>query len=84
MCGDEVGEQFDVRWVVVKRRDVVVVRAAVLQEEAAVGHRHFFEGFEAVGGKAGADDADVFVAFCGERLDGFVGVGLQPGFVAKA
>ena len=84
MLGDKVGEQFDVCRVVVERRDVVVVRAAMLQKEGAVSHRHFFEGFEAVSGEAGADDTDVLVAVLREGTDGFVGVGLQPGFAAKA
>ena len=84
VLGDQIGKQGNVGGIVVQCRDVVVVFAAVLQEKVTVGHRHFFQGFEAVGGKAGADDAHTVAACFSECADGLIGVGLQPGFFAEA
>jgi len=67
----------------VEAGDLFVGFAAGLDEGLATLDCDFLKGFQAVGGKGGADDLDVFVAVLGELLEGLVGVGLEPGFASK-
>ena len=44
----------------------------------------FFQGFQTVHGKAGADQIECFEAVAAHLFEGFIGIGLQPGFASEA
>lgn len=78
-----VCKEFDKARMGVEAGDLFVGFAAGLDEGLATLDRDFLKGFQAVGGKGGADNFDVFVAVFGELFEGLVGVGLEPGFASK-
>ena len=70
--------------VVVQAGDVVKLLAARVQEGLAHFHVDFFQRLQAVAGEAGAHHVHPPRARLAQRLDGGLGVGLQPLGLAKA
>lgn len=79
-----VGEEFNKGGVGIKAGDLFVGFAAGFEEGLASFDGDFLKGFEAVGGKGGADDFDVFVTVFSELLEGHICVRLEPGGAPKA
>ena len=79
-----MGHHFDMVFPIVEAGDVVVFLAAVFEEDVPVLQLDFLQGFQAVGGEAGADHIDLLEALVGHRREGFRGIGLQPGLASEA
>src|SRR5262245_37993645 len=63
---------------VVEARDVGEVRAAVFKKDLLVLLGDLFERLEAICGKAWRENSDPLHTIARQRLDGLVGIGLQP------
>jgi len=58
--------------------------AAGLEKSGAAFHADLFQRFEAIGGKAGAEDIDARHSLAGEPLQGGLGIGFEPAGAPEA
>ena len=74
----QIGEDLDLGRGVVQGRDIAVLPPAGPQEVVTVLHGNLFQGFQAVGGEAGADHLHGTNALRTPGLESFIGVGPEP------
>ena len=84
MLGADLCQGADPGGAVVQAGDVAELFAACVQKRFACFHADFFQRFQAVAGKAGADHINAFGAFFGQFDQRGLGVRLQPFGLAKA
>ena len=84
MAFGKLGQRFDPGGVFVQCRDVVVALASGRKKIIAAFKGDFFEGFQAVGGKAWADHINPRDAGVRPFFQGGSGIGLQPLRLAEA
>src|SRR6476620_3936954 len=75
---DNMQKHADAAIAVVEAGDVGEVLAAVRKKDLLVLLGDLFERLEAIGGKARRENSDPLHTIAGQRLDGLVGIGLQP------
>ena len=80
----QVDHHFNMRGVRIKRRNVLILLAASLEEDFPILHGNLLQRLQAIGGKAGTDNLDMLHPFLTEHFQRFVGIGRQPGLTTKA
>ena len=81
---EEGGEALDPERGIVETGDVMELLAAGLEKSGAAFHADLFQRFEAIGGKAGAEDIDARHSLAGEPLQGGLGIGFEPAGAPEA
>ena len=78
MIVDQVGQAVDPGGMAVQGRDVAELAPARAQEGVAAFLADLFQGFQAIGHETGTHHVDLGNTLGGQRLQGGLGVGLEP------